>query len=310
MKLKSNNVLLLKDYSTYFMQIDYLVHSSIDKKKWDQSILDAGNGLLYACAWYLDCISPQWDALVADDYRFVFPVTLKRKYKIPYIVQPFLAQQLGLFGNGELTEDVVKAFINRLPSYSFEINLNYANKLEEATKMTNLVISLEQNHNHIRKAYTSNTIRNIRKAEKNDYIYTTIEADEFIAVYKAVEHPDTTVSMQLIEKLIRTGDSQGQICCCALLNKAGSIVSALAYGNFKGRITYLFPVSTIEGKHTTAMFQLVDELLKEKAEKAKLFDFEGSMLDGVARFYKGFGAEPESYRIIKQLRPSFLVGKI
>ncbi len=292
------------------MQIEYLAHASIDKNKWDQSILNADNGMLYACSWYLDCVSPGWEAIIANDYEYLFPVPVKRKYKIPYIVQPFLAQQLGLFGRGTISESMVQAFLNKLPSYSYEINLNYANSCVDAVSMTNLILPLQSSYEELRAAFSTNTLRNIRKATKQHYNFTLLEIDVFIKVYRSVEHPDTTVSMDLIEKLIRTGAEKGYLHCYALVSENGTVVSGLVYGRFKNRISYLFPVSTTEGKLSSAMFQLVDELLKKHAGSGLVFDFEGSMVDGVARFYAGFGAQPEIYHIVKQLRPSFLVGKI
>lgn len=292
------------------MQIEYLAHNSIDKKKWDQSILDADNGLLYACSWYLDCISPGWEAIVANDYEYLFPVPVKRKYKLPYIVQPFLAQQLGLFGQGEITETLLQEFMNKLPSYSYEINLNYANPYSDALSMTNLILPLQASYEHIRAAFSTNTLRNIRKAEKQNYTCSTVSADDFMNLYRSVEQPDTSVSIVLIENIIRKGGEKGYLHCCALVNKNGIMVAGLVYSLFKNRISYLFPVSTPEGKQNSAMFQLVNELLKKYAGTARLFDFEGSMVEGVARFYAGFGAQPENYRIVKRLRPAFLVGKI
>jgi len=292
------------------MHIEYLAHTSIDKSKWDQAILNSDNGMVYACSWYLDCVSPGWEAIIANDYEYLFPVPVKRKYKIPYIVQPFLAQQLGLFGRGIITETMLQAFLNKLPSYSYEINLNFANVFTDAVSMTNLILPLHLSYEEIRAAYSTNTLRNIRKALKHEYIFRPIAVDDFIKVYRTVDQPDTTVNIELIEQLIRTGEKWGYLHSCAMVTKNGTIVSGLVYGRFKNRISYLFPVSTTEGKQSSAMFILVDELLKENAGSTWLFDFEGSMVEGVARFYSGFGAQPENYHIVKQLRPSFLVGKI
>ena len=296
--------------TTSFMQIEYLVHSSIDKEKWDQAILNADNGLLYACSWYLDCVSPGWEAIVANDYEYVFPVPVKRKYKLPYIVQPFLAQQLGLFGKGECSENMLHDCLSKLPSYSYEINLNYANFLDDAQLMTNLILPLDKSYTTIRKNYSTNTLRNIRKAEKNAYTFREVSVNDFLMAYNSVEHPDSSVSLELIEQVITKGYEQSNIRCCALLNSTDQPVSGLAYGWFKNRIIYLFPFSTAEGKAGSAMFLLVDELLRQHAGSDLIFDFEGSMIEGVARFYKGYGAQPEIYRIARRLRPSFLVGKI
>ena len=45
------------------------------------------------------------------------------------------------------------------------------------------------------------------------------------------------------------------------------------------------------------MFLLMNHIIKTHAESKKILDFEGGSLEGVARFYKGFGAEEEIYYI-------------
>ena len=58
------------------------------------------------------------------------------------------------------------------------------------------------------------------------------------------------------------------------------------------------------------MFFLVNELIKKHAATNKILDFEGSKVEGVYRFYKGFGAGLRSYYLIKRFRPTFLKGKL
>jgi hypothetical protein len=292
------------------MQIVYTEHSSIDKKKWDQAILSAGNGLLYACSWYLDCIAPKWDALIADDYNYVFPVTIKHKYKIPYLVQPFLAQQLGLFSQNSITETILQKFIHKLPSYSYEINLNYANSTDEGIPMTNLILDLKKPYEQLRQSFSKNTLRNIAKARSREYRLSELGFDEFIKHYQAIEHKDKKINQVLIFRVIKAGFDRDQIRCCGLKSPDGNYDAILAYGYFNKRISYLFPASTERGKNHSAMFMLVDELVKTYAMQGVCFDFEGSMIEGIARFYRGFGAIEQPYRILKQLRPSFLIGKI
>jgi len=310
MKLTLINVLLLSQNKLLFMQIDYIQHSSIDKNKWDQAILAAGNGLLYACSWYLDCIAPDWDALVANDYEYVFPVTVKHKYKLPYIVQPFLAQQLGLFSARKISESVLRKFIAKLPSFSYEINLNYNNPLPEGLAMPNLILDISKNYESIRNTYSKNTRRNIAKAHQYVYSYVEIDSDLFIKKYHTSEHRDKKVNQSLIGKVVKEGFDRGYIRCSAVVAPDGTYDALLAYGVFNQRISYLFPVSSERGKQQSAMFMLVDELIIKYAGTNNIFDFEGSMIEGIARFYRGFGANEQPYRIIKQLRPSFLIGKI
>ena len=75
------------------MKIQHLRHKDIDFEKWDNAMNLCTNRLCYANSWFLNIVSPKWEALVSEDYNYLMPLPVKRKYKIPYIVQPHLAQQ-------------------------------------------------------------------------------------------------------------------------------------------------------------------------------------------------------------------------
>ncbi len=61
------------------------------------------------------------------------------------------------------------------------------------------------------------------------------------------------------------------------------------------KIYYLFSVVTSEGKQQQAASLLIDHVLKEHEKSNYIFDFEGSMIAGIASFYKSFGAKEEIY---------------
>jgi hypothetical protein len=70
-------------YCSTLKLITYLKHTEIDKYKWDACITRASNSLVYAYSWFLDVVSPNWDALILDDYTAVMPITHRKKYFLP-----------------------------------------------------------------------------------------------------------------------------------------------------------------------------------------------------------------------------------
>jgi len=44
--------------------IIYHKHHEIDRDRWDECIRKSFNGIIYAYSWYLDIVSPQWEALI------------------------------------------------------------------------------------------------------------------------------------------------------------------------------------------------------------------------------------------------------
>jgi len=157
------------------MMIRYLKHEDIDKKKWDSLIRQAFNGNIYAYSWYLDIIHPYWDALIENDYERIMPVTSSSKWGTTYMLQPFFAQQLGVFSKTKLTPQNISRFIEALPKeIKFtEVNLNSYNKPESCNGSLiphkNFLLDLINTHGRIKQHYSTNLKRNLKKQPKPNY---------------------------------------------------------------------------------------------------------------------------------------------
>jgi len=293
------------------MKIYHLTNKLIDFELWDKSLLSSSNGLIYARSWYLDIVSPGWEAIVGDNYDYIFPVPVKRKYKIPYIVQPFLSQQLGLFSNKEINNQIINAFISKLPSYSYEMNINSKNNLIGSTVNPNYVLTLDRSYDMLIKDFSGNTIRNLKNAEKSSLsIVSALSIDDFINFYQSINKNYLSISSVMLQLLVKEGVERQEMKLMGVKNEKNELIAANCLTHYKNRITNLIPVSNDEGKKYSAMFLLINEVIKNESSSDKILDFEGSKIEGIARFYKGFGAVNHPYYTIKNLRPSFLVGKI
>ena len=292
------------------MVIKHLTHQSIDMEQWDQAVDSSANGLVYARSWFLNVLAPGWNALIEENYRFVFPVPVKRKYKLPYIVQPMLTQQLGIFSALPVNSTTIKAFIQKLPSYSFELNLNEANIFEEAEPQPNFVLELYLPYDQLSKSFSKNTRRNIVKARNSGLSTICPDVETFMQFYGISKNKHQMNDMQLLESLIKSGMNLKELFLSGVVDKEANLLATLCYTKYKNRLTFLLPVVGQEGKKALAMFYMIDELIRQNENSDVLLDFEGSREEGVARFYESFGAINRPYYKIKSLRPSFLVGRI
>ena len=297
------------------MKIQHLRHNQIDQIRWDDIITNSLNQFGYAYSWYLNIVSPNWEALVSDNYDFIMPLPVKKKFRITYMVQPDRAQQLGIFSGKEITDKIVKLFIDKIPYYSYQINLNENNfcssENQDLIAHQNFVLNLNQNFKDIQSKFSKNTNRNINKAHKADLnIGFSLDATEFINFYFSINTDSNLGEILEIEKLIKKGFEQDLIQIPVIRNKDGNIIAGFCLLNSKNRMIYLVPVSSTEGKKNSAMFLLLNEIIKTNSQKELVLDFEGSIVEGIARFYRGFGAKNKPYYILKKLRPDFLVGRI
>ena len=62
-----------------------------------------------------------------------------------------------------------------------------------------------------------------------------------------------------------------------------------------GRIINLFSVTGDGGRKTAANYKLMDHIFEKYAGEARIFDFEGSMVESIAYFFEKFGAKKENY---------------
>ena len=259
----------------------------------------------YACAWFLDAVSPQWEALVGDDYAFVMPLPVKQKFGVKYVIQPRWTQQLGIFSAQPITPEIVKAFLAKIPYLSYDFNLNYANIFGEIRP--NSVIDLHHDYATLRQAYDSNTKRNIAKAQWHNLSIKPIDIEQFVQFWSAENRQMPLEQHQKLPLLCAAATKHGCGKIRGVFSAENQLIAALFTIEIFDRIVYLTPVSNAEGKQKSAMFLLVDWLLQHHATSGQLFDCEGSRIPGVARFYAGFGAQPQNYFSVHRCRPQWLI---
>ncbi len=294
------------------MKINYLKYVEINPVKWDKCINTSFNGVIYAYSWYLNIVCDEWDALVLDDYKAVMPLTHKKKFGLNYLLQPFFTQQLGVFSTEKLSSSLVEEFLKRIPrKYLYiEINLNIFNKLKPIqglkydyypTHQLDLINSYELIH----KSYSTNTQRNLKEARaKKISIINSLTINEFIDFVRQ----NLKSKIKLFSE--REYDTLRMLCSMLLRNKAGELfaaytdqnelcaVSLFAYAHNKS--IYLMGASSAEGFENKAMFLLIDYYIQKNSEHNSTLDFEGSRIEGIARFYKGFGAREVNYPVVKR----------
>lgn len=294
------------------LKVHHLKHSDIDFEKWDKNISQSQNRMIYAQSWYLNAVSPDWEALISDDYLFLMPLPVKKKWGLKYIVQPILSQQLGIFSSKEITENIVSKFIQKIPYYSYDMHLNEGNPLPiDANKRLNLLLSLNKPYEKIFEEFSKNTKRNINLAKRHNLdLSSNASLEEFLEFYKETDTRFNKFSTGSLEKIFKLCKNENALSIYSARNENKKIVAAVCILHSFDRLINVLPISNDEGKQSSAMFLLIDKILSEHANSEKIFDFEGSMLQGVARFFKGFGAKEYYYGQIKRFRPKFLIGRL
>ncbi|HEX6914527.1 MAG TPA: GNAT family N-acetyltransferase, partial [Chitinophagaceae bacterium] len=287
------------------LPLQILNASQIDKAKWDERVNSAENGLIYSTAAYLDHICEHWVGIIAGDYEGVMALSWRRKFGIRYLYQPAFVQQLGWIGNNDIDAAELVSRVYAFSSYG-DLLLNFRNDtlaaLLQADRRLNYILDLEPGYNSIEQLYSSDLRANLRKAAGLDLEYADGgNSGAAIAVFREFYgHRMPHVSASDYEKfagLCRVLSHRDQCLTRKVVNQAGELLAIALFLKDRHRIYNLMNTTTPAGRAAEANHFLLDNVIREFAGTKLIFDFEGSDIPGVQRFYKSFGPVEQPYFI-------------
>jgi len=300
--------------------IHYLRHGEIDKVKWDACIDRAQYNILYGYSWYLDIVSPAWDALIEDDYETVFPLTWKKKYGLHYLTQPNFAQQLGIFSIHPLSGEQISSFLDAIPKTFLHYDL-YMNPLNECPLQSKYFYRTRKTyHVHLNapyaglfQKYSGDTKRNLKKFSKKHLHLNSIPVQDVIELYKRnVWYKTPALKMK---DYLTLNDLSGEVAarkkCLSIGCFENEVLSAGAVFFISGdKIIFVFGSANLTGRRNGAMRFIFDHVIRTYANRNLVLDFEGSSVKTVEYFYKSFGPDKIIFTNIRYSKHVLLTGMI
>jgi len=283
--------------------IQYVKRSELDVKKYDLCIENSKNSRIYAFSWYLNIVADNWDVLILNDYEAVMPLPWRSKYFIKYIYPPCWTQQLGVFSSEDISVGLLNKFIEKIPKKFQKIRLNLNNKnavlVENSTNMTNYILPLNKSYNELFEDYKS--VRRRCRNQLNRELVEVFEVDspqEIIRLFIQQKQKKVNVSptdYSRLEELVGYLKRNNNVDIIIAKNRKGILLGGAFFIKDSKRITYLFSSISQEGRDEQVMTYIIDTIITQYADSSFTLDFEGSMIPGVAFFFKSFGAQEEIY---------------
>ncbi len=152
--------------------------------------------------------------------------------------------------------------------------------------------------------FNENTKRNIKKAQQHFTIHSTDDFDKFLEINaltyqrQRINAPIALETWQSVERVL----SEKKRRRIFFAKNTEGVVEGAIYVVFDNTTAYyLAGGATDAGRLSGAMHGLLAHALQEAAAAGcSIFDFEGSMLQGVEPFFRGFGGELTPYfRVFK-----------
>lgn len=294
--------------------IHFIPRNQLNPDLWNTCVDRAPNGLIYAYTTYLDRMAPHWDGLVLGNYTAVMPLTWNSKYGIPYLYQPFLAAQLGVFGP-ETDAPLLDRFLEAIPRKFryWDIYLNAGNQVAGSRfplyRRTNFVLSLQPDYAILEAAYRENIRRNVRKAlHQGCYPDSGFEVDKVITLAMAQMNRHTHTTHDHIDRfraLYADLRTRQMATTYGIFSAAGELLSSAVFFFSHRRAYYILVGNHPNGRTIGASHALIDAFIRDHAGQNRVLDFEGSDLPNLAFFYSGFGATTEDFAGLRVNRLPF-----
>jgi Acetyltransferase (GNAT) domain len=278
--------------------------------------------------WWLDSVAPgAWSEVVVRRGGAVvarLPYAHRRRFGLETIVQPPLTQTLGpwlapgegkyarrLENENKLLPELIEGLppfdvfhqnfsirlTNWLPFYwaGFQATVRYTFRIEDLSDLDRIHSEFQD---HARRA--------IRKAQRTVEVVHDCPLEELLRL-DAQTYARRGRARRFPEALVRRLDAacaaRGARRILGAVDASGRTHAAL-YVVWDDRTMYaLINAADAELRSSGANSLLYWEAIGLAAEVSRAFDFEGSMVEPIARFFRGFGGRQVPYLLVTKARP-------
>ncbi len=296
------------------MQIQKLSRSAIIDEQWDNTVLNAYNVMPYGLSWYLDAVADTWDAIILGDYDWVMPLPCTTSFGMKMYVQPPFCQQLGPFGRTKPSQKIINLFIEALPLNALRLSLNFSEDLKlvdpslKLLKRTNQLLEIGKSLEEIEINFNRSVQRNIRSGKEK---MTSLEEifDPKLVVEFYQKNLDDKVKLKdkdykKAHTLFEAARSKNMMRFYQIKSKDNNEVTARgAFLIGPNRVYNLFSSSLNDKKNKGAATYLIYLVIEAFAGKKKYFDFEGSSIPSIQKYFASFGAISKTYQRLDRMHP-------
>lgn len=276
--------------------------------------------------WWMDAVCADWDVAIAmngDKVAGIWPYNKEQKIGVSIIRTPKLTPYQGPFvlypqdlkaaNKDGFEHETIAALIKQLPDAKVwdvsllpglkQAGLLKANGFSISSRQT-FLIDVLQDEQALLGNMKESLRRNIKAgsteltiAQDNDSIATLFEYQKHTLNKKDVMQTHSLADMQRLMQLCIANN-----CGAIYTAKQGLDIVAVIWNVWDANCSYYFMgAQKPDNDNYKAMPALLWYCIKEaKARGNACFDMEGSMDQGVERFFRGFGAQRELYLTLQK----------
>jgi hypothetical protein len=286
---------------------------------------------LFMQAWWLDAVTApyhhEWDVLLyEEDGKIVgaMPYVLMQKWGFNIIFPPFYTKHSGIWIDASQNSKAYKRYSFekrvmdnlitqleglKLSHYSQTFHYSFTDwqpfywrGFRQTTRYTYVlknIADIDSIYNNIQPRCKDK----IKKGTREMSVDFKLSPEEFYDFHRkslADKNEKIAYSKAFLQSVFETASKRKQGAILAVRNKDNELLSAIFFMWDKNSAYYLIPARKVTGGSNNAAAFMLWETIKYLQDKTENFDFEGSMIEGVAKLNQQFGAEQLPYSFIEK----------
>jgi hypothetical protein len=296
--------------------INYVKREDLEVAKYDACIHNALQSRIYAYSWYLDIVADNWDVLVLNDYEAVMPIPWRRKYGIKYAYQPLWILELGVFSSkiGLNLAPFLDMLIHKFNFSEFRFNSqnNFNFNNEYLVDKQFQTLSLDKDYEEILNGYRKDRKKELRKAADSDLTEMWNDnSRKLITLFKNNVGKRTPNILEKdyfnLKKIIAVCIQKKVGEVLSIYDKNNNLVASSFFLKHKGFATILMSSTDFKNRNNGANTFLINSAIIKYQKNFNVFNFGGSSMQSIAKFFLSFGAENQVYQQIKYNNLPFLL---
>ena len=272
-----------------------------------------------------------WEVLLEGDYESAMILPIKKRYGITHLSQPYLAKQLGIFSNNNISTDKTQDFLYKLPgkiqwarlSMNKFNRINSNNWIEVKQKVFELDLILQVDK--LSRKFSGEILNMISEGQRKEFsLIKDISPNDFIKLWRKdtrQKHMTPTSKENALRRILAKGIQHRACNIYGVFSKFNNLICCGVFFSFQRKITLLLSVREPEDKNYFALVWMIHEFIQENAGENLTLRFElpenqnrnflawnqEKQDHELSNIFTGFGAQTFHYPIIESRQTSIWV---
>lgn len=302
---------------------------NISESEWDTFVSASPQRAFCLLYGYMSLVAPDWEAVIVEEngvWLAVMPLCGRQKWGFKTQIQPLFSPYWGIvladvplknrYEAFSFYKQILSEILTQIPAYHllkyrFAPHFPYFLPFHWAgfTLRTRFTYQLDlgEGAQALRFHCADSLKRQLKKAEKHSYsIDYEQDNEKYLSFIEGQKNkgknllglPDkqSTQAMEMLRGIMIWLKKRELGKLIAVKNEAGEILACGLYVYDKQKVWYLGAANNPEIADAAAVPFMMWSVIADAALRGfTTFDFEGSMLEGIERFFRNFGAVPVPY---------------